>query len=547
MFLVFVSGLSLTRRALLFSAASLPSRDVSSFLDAASHGEVKSVELTRNNKKLKAIPVVGPPYQVEYNDGMGVVETLHDENVEYHLTRGLSWVPFFALTPRRVTFDEVAGVDEAKQELAEVVDLLKNAAKYEQLGARIPKGVLLHGPPGGGKTLLARAVAGEAGVSFVAASGSEFIEVFVGSGAARIRALFDKAKARKPCVVFVDEIDAVGKKRGGGSERDQTLNQLLTEMDGFEASGVMVIAATNRLDVLDDALTRAGRFDRHIYLPLPDEAGRLAILKVHTAKKPLADDVDLASVARDTPGASGASLKCLANEAALSAARRRASVISHSDFEYAIDRTPKKQLFSVTAYHHAGKALAAALLNVTKGGQDLPSLAELRADLAALLAGRAAETLVFGADETTVVAASDLQKASALARTMVMHWGFAAPELGVLAWRDADFARAASEVTERNIDEQVAALVGGAYKCAFDLLKDHREILDQLAMALLESPDLRPREISALIATLRHTPPSSAPEPPLFETTAPELPPRRFFSFLLGPWRLLRRRRRRCS
>merc|ERR1719252_41616 len=368
------------------------------------------------------------------------------------------------------SFNDVAGCDESKLELTEVVDFLKQPQKFSKLGAKVPRGVLLEGPPGTGKTLLARVVAGEAGVPFISASGSEFVEMFVGVGAARIRSLFGEAKKNAPCIVFIDEIDAVGRQRagssrggmgGGNDEREQTLNQILTEMDGFEGnSGVIVIAATNRADVLDSALLRPGRFDRRVPVDLPDKDGRLAILKVHSRGKPIADGVDLEIIAKRTIGFSGASLANLMNEAAIVAARRDKTEITYDEIDYAIDRQqvgmsketgmsfPNRQ--RLVAYHEAGHALMGAMVPdydlVTKvtivprsngaGGFTLFTPTEERLDsgmysqrylegqLAVALGGRVAEELIYGEDEVTTGASNDLQQVRSIARRMVAQWGF---------------------------------------------------------------------------------------------------------------------------
>merc|ERR1719169_329012 len=380
-----------------------------------------------------------------------------------------------------VTFADVAGCDGSKLELTEIVDFLKDPAKYSALGAKIPKGVIMEGPPGTGKTLLARAVAGEAGVPFVSASGSEFVEMFVGVGAARVRDLFGEAKKNAPCIVFIDEIDAVGRQRAGGGggmgggndEREQTLNQILTEMDGFEGnSGVIVLAATNRADILDSALLRPGRFDRRVPVDLPDVKGRLSILKVHARGKPLADELDLGIVAKRTTGFSGASLANLMNEAAIIAARKNKTAISYAEVDYAIDRVtvgmqkttgtsfPARQ--RLVAYHEAGHAVMGLLTPdydmVTKvtivprtngaGGFTLFTPSEerlesgmyskryLEAQLCVALGGRVAEEIVFGEDEVTTGASNDLQQVRSIARRMVAQWGFANDAMGSapVAW-----------------------------------------------------------------------------------------------------------------
>jgi len=449
-----------------------------------------------------------------------------------------------------VTFDDVAGCDASKFELTEVVEFLKNPAKFSALGAKIPRGVIMEGPPGTGKTLLARAVAGEAGVPFVSASGSEFVEMFVGVGAARIRSLFSEAKKNAPCIVFIDEIDAVGRQRagsarggmgGGNDEREQTLNQILTEMDGFEGnSGVIVIAATNRADVLDSALLRPGRFDRRVPVDLPDKDGRLAILKVHARGKPIADGVDLDIVARRTIGFSGASLANLMNEAAIVAARRDKTEITYDEIDYSIDRLtvgmqkttgvtfPNRQ--RLVAYHEAGHAVMGALTPdydmVTKvtiiprtngaGGFTLFTPSEerlesglyskryLQGQLAVALGGRVAEELVFGEEEVTTGASNDLQQVRNIARRMVAQWGYSKNKLGATSWESPEGnggfgPQAASPETERMIDEEVKLLVADAYKVCKDTLSKNRDLLDELTEALIEKETVDFNELQDMV------------------------------------------------
>merc|ERR1719388_227071 len=407
-----------------------------------------------------------------------------------------------------VTFDDVAGAEGAKLELTEVVDFLKEPAKYSALGAKIPKGAIMEGPPGTGKPLLARAVAGEAGVPFISASGSEFVEMFVGVGASRVRDLFEQAKKNAPCIVFIDEIDAVGRQRAGGGgggmgggndEREQTLNQILTEMDGFQGNtGVIVIAATNRADVLDSALVRPGRFDRRVPVDLPDVKGRVDILKVHCRGKPLAPEFDLGIVAKRTTGFSGAGLANLMNEAAIVAARNGKDVITYDEVDFAIDRQtvgmqkatgmsfPNRQ--RLVAIHEAGHAIMGLMTPdydmVTKvtivprsggaGGFTLFTPPEerletgmytaryLKAQLTVALGGRVAEEIIYGKDEITTGASNDLQQVRNIARRMVSQWGFVSEKLGDIpvAWEPPDgnqfgAARTSSEQTEVHIDEQV--------------------------------------------------------------------------------------------
>jgi cell division protease FtsH len=466
----------------------------------------------------------------------------------------------------KVTFDNVAGVDEAKQELVEIVEFLKYPKKFNELGAKIPKGVLLVGPPGTGKTLLARAVAGEAGVPFFSISGSEFVEMFVGVGASRVRDLFENAKKNAPCLVFIDELDAVGRQRGAGlggghDEREQTLNQLLVEMDGFETNtGIIVMAATNRADVLDPALLRPGRFDRKVVVDRPDLQGRIAILKIHARNKPLAPEVDLAVLARRTPGFSGADLESLLNEAAILAARANRKIITMEDCEESIDRVlmgpeKKNRVMSdmdrkVFAYHEAGHAVVAhysehgdPVHKVTIVGRGsaggytmmLPeeeryvsTRSKLLDDLVNLLGGRAAEELALG--EISTGAHNDLERVTRIARKMVMEWGMS-EKLGPLTFgrpngedlvflgRDISRERNYSEEVAALIDEEVRQLVESSYERATMLLEQHRDKLDLLAEALLERETLTREEFLALMEG-RELPEPQPEEPPVHETVA---------------------------
>jgi len=446
----------------------------------------------------------------------------------------------------RVTFDDVAGVEEAKTELVEIVDFLKNPKKYSALGARIPKGVLLLGPPGSGKTLLARAVAGEAGVPFFHISGSDFVEMFVGVGASRVRDLFEQAKAHKPCIIFIDEIDAVGRQRfagfgGGHDEREQTLNQLLVEMDGFDAnSGVILIAATNRPDVLDPALLRPGRFDRRVTVDHADVKGRQAILEVHAKGKPVSDDVSMDVLARRTPGFSGADLANMLNEAALLAAREGKLRIEMADMENAIDRViagpeRKSRLISdsektIIAYHEVGHAILAELLpnadplhkvSILPRGQALgytlslpvedkylTSRSELMDDITVLLGGRAAEELAFS--EVTTGASNDLERATHLARAMVMDFGMS-ETLGprvlgkrqggsqVFLGRDIMEDRDYSEQTAQRIDEEVQRIVEECYDRARSIFRKHAEQAKEIVVDLREKESLTCDEVRAIL------------------------------------------------
>ncbi|NJM41928.1 MAG: ATP-dependent zinc metalloprotease FtsH [Anaerolineae bacterium] len=445
-----------------------------------------------------------------------------------------------------VTFADVAGCDEAKQELVEVVEFLKNPEKFIQLGARIPKGVLLVGPPGSGKTLLAKAVAGEAGVPFFSLSGSEFVELFVGVGASRVRDLFDQAKKAAPCIVFIDEIDAVGRQRGAGlgggnDEREQTLNQMLVEMDGFNTdTNIIIIAATNRPDILDPALMRPGRFDRRVTVDAPDVAGREAILKVHTRGKPVKTDVDLRVIAKQTPGFTGADIENLVNEAAILAARAGHQEITQSELQLAIEKVAlgperKSRLISprekeVVAYHEAGHAVAAALMPETEltvqkvtiiprgqaGGvtwyspdteDNLVSSSKkrLEARLVPMLAGRAAEELIF--DDVTAGAVSDLQRVTTIARAMVRQYGMS--DLGPVAYderndlvflgREIAEGRAYSEKVAEQIDGEVSKIVLRAYERSKKLLVENRDKLIAVAKSLLERETLDAAEVKSLV------------------------------------------------
>jgi cell division protease FtsH len=449
----------------------------------------------------------------------------------------------FRPSDHQTTFDDVAAMNQAKKELQEIVEFLKNPGKFQRLGAQIPKGVLLMGPPGTGKTLLARAVAGEAGVPFFSINGSEFIQMFVGVGASRVRDMFRTAKENAPCILFIDEIDAVGRVRGAGlggghDEREQTLNQILSEMDGFQQTeAVIVVAATNRPDVLDPALLRPGRFDRHVTVDRPTRQGRLAILKVHCRKVPLAADVDLERVAAGTIGFSGAELKNLVNEAALNAAREGRDVVTNEDFEASRDKVlmgPRREEIlspherEMTAYHEAGHALLAWLqpevdqlhkvtiiprgraLGVTQllPNEERYNVGErrLHAQLAFMLGGRAAEKLVF--NEYSAGAEDDLARATALARRMVARWGMS-DVIGPASFRDSEehpflgkefhSQRDHSEETTRMIDAEVQRFLTQADHRAMKILADHRHKLEGLAKALLEKEELEQPEISAIL------------------------------------------------
>ncbi|MGI0491986.1 ATP-dependent zinc metalloprotease FtsH3 [Alkalinema pantanalense CENA528] len=451
----------------------------------------------------------------------------------------------------QVTFGDVAGIDQAKLELAEVVDFLKNADRFTAVGAKIPKGVLLVGPPGTGKTLLAKAVAGEAGVPFFSISGSEFVEMFVGVGASRVRDLFEQAKTNAPCIVFIDEIDAVGRQRGAGlgggnDEREQTLNQLLTEMDGFEGNtGIIIIAATNRPDVLDAALLRPGRFDRQVVVDRPDYAGRFEVLKVHARGKTLGKDVDLEKIARRTPGFTGADLSNLLNEAAILAARRNLTEISMDEVNDAIDRVlagpeKKDRVMSekrkeLVAYHEAGHAIVGALMpdydpvqkiSIIPRGRaggltwftpseermdsGLYSRSYLQNQMAVALGGRVAEEIIFGDEEVTTGASNDLQQVARVARQMVMRFGMS-DRLGPVALgrssggmflgRDIMSERDFSEETAATVDDEVRNLVDQAYRRCKQVLTENRHVLDKLAQMLVEKETVDAEELQELLAT----------------------------------------------
>lgn len=466
---------------------------------------------------------------------------------------GRSRARMFTGDQSNVTFDDVAGEDEAKEELKEVVEFLKEPEKFIQLGARIPKGVLLIGSPGTGKTLLAKAVAGEAGVPFFGISGSEFVEMFVGVGASRVRDLFDQAKRHSPCIIFIDEIDAVGRQRGAGlggshDEREQTLNQILVEMDGFDTdTNIIIVAATNRPDILDPALMRPGRFDRRVVLDRPDMRGREAILKVHTRGKPLAADVDITVIAKSTPGFVGADIANLVNEAAILAARKNKKSISQRDFEEATERVVlgperKSRIISerekqVVAYHEAGHAVVGHMLpkcdpvrKITivargmSGGTTwympeedsmLNTRTELIHRIASALGGRAAEELVFG--EITNGAASDLEHVTRIARTMITRWGMSA-KLGprvfgqreelIFLGREISEQRDYGESVAQTIDEEVHEIVTEQYQLAMHVLRENRAKLDLIANRLLEVETLGQEEFLDLVGERPKSEPS---------------------------------------
>jgi cell division protease FtsH len=470
------------------------------------------------------------------------------------LSFGKSRARLLSMQQKKVTFKDVAGVDEAKEELREIIEFLREAQKFQKLGGRIPKGVLLVGPPGTGKTLLARAVAGEANVPFFSISGSDFVEMFVGVGASRVRDLFEQGKKNAPCIIFIDEIDAVGRHRGAGlggghDEREQTLNQLLVEMDGFESNeGVILMAATNRPDVLDPALLRPGRFDRRVVVSRPDVRGREEILRVHTRKIPLADDVDLSVLARGTPGFSGADLANMVNEAALSAARQNRKAVLHYDFELAKDKVlmgveRKSMILSdeekkVTAFHEAGHALVAMKMphsdpvhkvTIIPRGMALGVTMQLPIDdkhnytkdyletnIAILMGGRLAEEIFL--KQMSTGAGNDIERATELARKMVCEWGmstlgpltFGKKEEQIFLGREIAQHRDYSEDTAIKIDQEVRRLVDSGYNTAKGLLSENKEVLTRVANALLDREVLDAKEIK-MIMEGKELPPTKLP------------------------------------
>jgi cell division protease FtsH len=525
-----------------------------------------------------------------YGKGVSITAKPPGDNVPWFVSLLVSWLPFLALigvwiflsrqmqgaggkalgfgksrakllteAHGRVTFEDVAGVDEAKADLEEIVEFLRDPQKFQRLGGRIPRGVLLVGPPGTGKTLIARAVAGEANVPFFTISGSDFVEMFVGVGASRVRDMFEQAKKNAPCIIFIDEIDAVGRHRGAGlgggnDEREQTLNQLLVEMDGFEANeGIILIAATNRPDVLDPALLRPGRFDRQVVVPNPDVVGREQILKVHVRKVPIAPDVNLKTVARGTPGFSGADLANLVNEAALMAARRNKRMVTQHEFEDAKDKvmmgserrslvmTEEEKL--LTAYHEGGHAIVALHVPATdpvhkatiipRGRalgmvMQLPerdklsmSYEQMTSRLAILMGGRVAEELVFGHDKVTSGAASDIEQATKLARMMVTRWGLS-DQLGTVAYGEnqeevflgysVSRQQNISEETVKKIDGEIKRFVEDGYQMAKKIVSEHRAELELLAKSLIEFETLTGDEIKDLLIGKKPTR-ESASEP----------------------------------
>ena len=568
----------------------------SDFMDQVEQGQVNEVMISGDNISGKyiddqAFETTAPP---KYPD---LIKMLRDKNVRivvvapeqtsWYMSILISWFPMLLLlgiwiffmrqmqagggkalsfgksrarlseSKNKTTFKDVAGVDEAKEELHEIIEFLKEPQKFSKLGGKIPKGVLLVGPPGTGKTLLARAISGEASVPFYSISGSDFVEMFVGVGASRVRDLFEQGKNNSPCLIFIDEIDAVGRHRGAGlggghDEREQTLNQLLVEMDGFENNdGVILIAATNRPDVLDPALLRPGRFDRQVVVSRPDIKGRDGILKVHTATVPLTDEVDLKIIARGTPGFTGADLANLVNEAALLAARNDKKAVSMDDFEEAKDKVMmgverRSMVISekekkTTAYHEAGHALVASLLpgtdplhkvTIIPRGSALGVTMQLPMDeqhtyqkgylynsLAILMGGRCAEEICLG--EMTTGAGNDIERATEMARKMVCEWGmsekmgplsYGSKEAQVFLGRDFNNQKNFSDQTAKLIDQEVKTLVMGGYDRAMELLKSNRDILENLAQALLERETLTGDDVKNIIAGKSETDTDSSPD-----------------------------------
>ncbi len=587
---------------------SSPKIAFSQFLKQVESGNVKEVTikgqkivgLTKDNKPFETYTPYYPKLVEKLSENDVKIDVKPDEGSPWYITVLVSWLPMIFLillwismmrqmsaggnkalsfaksrakifidNKPKVRFKDVAGIEEVKDEVAEVVEFLKNPKKFQQLGGRIPKGVLLAGAPGTGKTLLAKAIAGEANVPFLSVSGSEFVEMFVGVGASRVRDLFDQAKKNAPCIVFIDEIDAVGRKRsgsgfsGGHDEREQTLNQLLVEMDGFESSdGIIVIAATNRPDVLDHALLRPGRFDRQIYVPLPDVKGRLEILKLHTEGKPLADDVDLEIIARSTPGFSGADLANIVNEAALIAARKNHGKIFMEDFEEAKDKVTmgierKSLVLSEeekvsTAYHEAGHALVAKLLpkadkvhkvTIIPRGKALGVTQQLPEEekytytkdylldrLAVLFGGRVAEEVALGTVSSG--AGNDIERATEIAKKMVAEWGMS-EKIGPIAVKlreqFGEPVELISEDMKRLVDREVKRILTEAYERTKEIITENFEKLENLAKSLLERETLTGEEIDLAMEgkpipePVRKKPPEEKEEIALPKTVKPQI------------------------
>jgi len=545
------------------------------FVDKVNRGEIKEVVL--RNRVLMGEDTKGVKFKSYLPENENIVERTKDSDAEITALPpepvkqpGKLWQLFLTLAPivliaglifggialmkrkkgemgkaklakadrPKVRFDDVAGIEEAKQDLAEMVEYLRDPTQLSKLGGKAPTGALLVGPPGTGKTLIAKAVAGEAGVPFYSVSGSEFVEMYVGVGAARVRDLFAEAKKKAPCIIFIDEIDAVGKQRGTGGpgggandEREQTLNQILVEMDGFNGSeGIIVLAATNRSDVLDAALLRPGRFDRKIHVDLPTQASREKILAVHTKKLPLAADADLRVIARGTPGFSGADLANLCNEAALLAARLKRDAVTLSDFEFAKDKIimgaenrslgVSDEQKRLTAYHEAGHALIAAMspesdpihkativprggalgmvIRLSEGDKISMSRANLKADLAIAFGGREAEEMIFGHDKVTTGASADIQWATKVASRMVREWGMS-EKLGARRFVSDEQREPISGETQKLIDSEIDALLSEAQKKAKQMLTEYNKDFHKIAEALIEYETLNGDEIRAML------------------------------------------------
>ena len=557
----------------------------SSFIKSVEKDEVKNVLLATKSPKLMGATKEGKIFKTTAPNDSNMIEKLLKNNVEINVASDsdsigwlasiIHWIPMLLLVgliiyasrqmqsgrggaggalgigkaktkmfqPKKIniTFKDVAGIDEAKQELEEVIDFLKAPQKFQRLGGKIPRGVLLVGDPGNGKTLLAKAIAGEASVPFFSISGSDFVEVFVGVGASRVRDMFENAKKHAPCIVFIDEIDAIGKRRdgsarnGGNDEREQTLNQLLVEMDGFEESqGVIILAATNRSDVLDPALLRPGRFDRRIVVQYPDMCGREKILNVHIKNVPVAPDVDLKTVARGTPGFSGAELANLVNEAALFAARSNKLSVTMKDFEIAKDKvmmgTARKSMSMTeeekkfTAYHEAGHALVALLVpksdpihkvTIVPHGSALGmvvrlpekdkisvSKSELLSNIKVAMGGRVAEEIAFGDSNITTGASSDIKQATNIAKQMIINWGMS-EKLGFRSFYDSNgyYFDAGDQVSQKmaeTIDSEINDIISTSYKVVKDLIAEHQDKLEKIATKLIEMETLTGRDVQKI-------------------------------------------------
>jgi len=568
--------------SLLFKNRKLKSEPIkelaySDVLAYAKNGKIKSIVIKENNikgelksgKKFKSTVSLNTVFFQTLDTSKVKVEIKNPSEFTFNSITNLLWIVFIGImlftmlrsmkgdrfggimrlrlklagNDKKVTFKNVAGINEAKADLEEIIDFLKTPKKFTKIGARIPKGVLLIGPPGTGKTLLARAIAGEANVPFFTISGSDFVEMFVGVGASRVRALFDQGKRSAPCIIFIDEIDAVGRHRGvgyggGNDEREQTLNQLLVEMDGFdENDGVIIIAATNRADVLDDALLRPGRFDRQIYVPLPDLKGREEILNIHSKKIKISDGVRLENIARGTPGFSGAELSNLINESALLAARRNHASVTQEDLEDTRDKimmgaerrsmTMRPEEIKMTAYHEAGHAICTLKMKhsdpihkatiIPRGDalgmvQRLPlhdkvslSISEVRANIVIAFGGRVSEGIFFGDDKITSGASSDIEYATHMARSAVTKWGFS-KHLGPIYFEETSLGyhssserKNISDETAKLIDAEVAEMINDGFKEATKIIKKYKAETEKIALALIEFETLTGEELQAIV------------------------------------------------